>query len=248
MLQANSRKTRRGYSLMEVLVVTGLMASISAFTMVLYSAAIGDFESANSKYTMSMYARRASTRIENCLATAAARRPNTSVAEAFYSPLPNDTGEYYSVDFITASNFIKANSTECAYAFDDGGSTPGYTPLFRYRLAWTPTSIGSIPRNSVYLERLNLNPLLPSGMTGVYRQVLCPNIGRCTFMRTPTGTIQTRILVYAFDPVTGRGIDGSLSRSQTKRRRKDATSTATRTDEKSFELLSAVPLPTLNIK
>ncbi|MBS2036901.1 hypothetical protein JST97_18065 [bacterium] len=233
---------------MEVLVVTGLMTTISAFTMVLYTSAMGDFESANSKYTMSMYARRASSRIENILSTAASRRPGTSVAEAFYSPLPNDSTEYPSVDFITASNFIKASATECAYAFDDGGATPGYTPLFRYRLAWTPTAIGTIPAKSVYLERLQLDPLAPTPMAGVARQVLCPNIGRCGFMRMPTGTIQVRILVYAFDPATGRGIDGTTNRLQSHRRRRDATSTGTRTDEKSFELLSSVPLPTLNIK
>lgn len=234
-----------------MLVVCALMVSISAFTMVLYSTAMGDFESANSKYTMNMYARKLSGRLENLISTAAARRPATTVPEAFYFPTMNDPTEYYYCDFITASNFIRTSSTECSYAFDDGATaTPGYTPLFRYRIAWTNVALGNIPANSVYLERLQLDPLTPTPLTGTgaYRQVLSPNIGRCTFRRTVTGTMQIRTVIYAYDPVTGRGIDGSLNRTMNKRRRQDATSTATRTDVKSFELLSSVPLPTLNIK
>lgn len=242
---------RKGFTLLEMLVVCALMTAISAFTMVLYTTALGDFESANSKYTMNMYARKLSSKLEGILSTAAARRPLTTVPEAFYYPTMNDPAEYYYCDFITASNFIRTSTTECAYAFDDGTSaTPGYTALFRYRIAWTNVPIGNIPANSVYMERLQLDPLVPTPIsgTGAFRQVLSPNIGRCTFRRTVAGTIQVRTVIYAFDAATGRGIDGSINRNMTKRRRRDGTSTATRTDEKSFELLTSVPLPTLNIK
>ncbi len=248
LLKLRNRR-RRGLSLVEVMVVTALMASISAFTIVLYSAAMGDFEHANMKYSMHIYARRAMSKIENVLATAAARRPNMAIAEAFYWPETGDTTEQTYCDFITASNFIQSSATECAYAFDDGANSPaGYTALYRYRIAWTPTQLGNVPPKSVYMERLQDTAINSTPMTGLYRQVLSPNIGRCTFRRTLTGTIQVRMVVYAFDTDTGRGLDGQRMSSQTKRRRRDATSTATDTHEKSYELLTSIPISTLTIK
>ncbi|MBX3168529.1 MAG: prepilin-type N-terminal cleavage/methylation domain-containing protein [Candidatus Eremiobacteraeota bacterium] len=249
----NRRRRRKGYSLLEVMVVTALFAAVSAFTMVLYTTALGDFESANMKYSMSIYARRCSGKMATILSTAASRRPNVAVAEAFYWPQNNDSDETYYCDFITASNFIKTTNDECAYAFDDGTTAQvGYTPLFRYRLAWTPVAVGNVPAKSVYLERLQLNPALPTVLSGAgaFRQVLSPNISRCTFRRTAAGTMQVRLLVYAFDPDTGRSLDGQTMRLMTKRRRRDATSNSgdEKNAVKSFELLTSIPLPTLNIK
>ncbi len=260
-----SRKApcRRGFSLMEVLVVCALMSAISLFTIVLYKTAIGDFEHASTKLSMSNYARRASQKIAQILATASSRRPGTPVPEAFYCPDDSSSGtEYTFVDFLSTSNYIRTAATEVSYAFDTGiGTVPGYTSLFRYRMAWTDAPIGNIARNSVYLERLQLNPNdatiqpggLPGGLpaigsaapVGGYRQSIAINLNRCTFRRTFSGTMQLRILVYAFDPVTGRGLDGNTMRKMSKRRRTDVTGA---NDEKSYELLTAVPLPTINIK
>ena len=253
MLPATPRNTtphkrRRGLSLVEVLVVCGLMSAISAFTMVIYYTAMGDFEHASVKYSMSIHARRAAGKIESILATASARRPGL-VAEAFYSPLPSQTGELTGCDFITASNFIQKNATECSYAFDDGSVITGYTPLFRYRLAWTPTPIApNVPAKAVYLQRLNDDGTNISSGGGSYLQVLATDIGRCTFRRTTSGNIAVRILIYAFDPDTGKSLDGQRMSTLTRRSRTDATSTATRLDPKSYELLTSVPLPTLTIK
>lgn len=255
--------TRRGFSLFELLVVMALMSAISLFTIVLYKTAVGDFEHARTKMAMNSYARNASQKIAQILATASSRRPGTPVPEAFYCPDDSSSGTEYSfVDFLSTSNYIKTASNEVAYAFDTGVTTfPGYTSLFRYRLAWTGTKIGATDRNSVYLERLQLSPNdatiqpggLPGGLPAIgsstplggYRQTIATNLSRCTFRRTFSGTMQLRILVYAFDPVTGRGLDGSTMRTMTKRRRSDATGAG---DEKSYELLTAVPLPTINIK
>lgn len=250
MRQAKVRKIKRGLSLIETLVVTGLFSAISLFTVVLFTTAMGDFEHANVKISMNTYARRASSSITSIISTAAARRPGTPVPEAFYCPtdISGTTEETY-CDFLSTSNFIKTSTTEVSYAFDDGSPATGYTPVFRYRLAWTGTPIGNIPRNSVYLERLNLDQVPASPAIGSaapiagYRQLIANNISACTFRRTFAGTVQVRVLVYAYDPVTGRGLDGSVMRSMTKRRRQDVTGT-----EKSYELLTSIPLPTLNIK
>ena len=62
-------KRKRGLSLIEMLVVTGLMSAISLFTMVLYTTAIGDFEHASVKLSMNTYAKRASSKITGILAS-----------------------------------------------------------------------------------------------------------------------------------------------------------------------------------
>lgn len=240
----------KGVTLPEVLVVTGLMAAVSLFTLVMYTTAMGDFESAGMKISMTTHGRRASERIQQVLATASARRPNLGVAEAFYYPEDtSSTIEYTYCDFLSTSNFIRLNAAEVSYAFDNGTEVPGYTPLFRYRLGWTDTDLVGAPRNSIYLERLELDPLGGSPAVGSaaplggFRQVLANNIGRCTFRRTFAGTLQVRLLVYSYDPVTGRGLDGQIMRNLSKGRRKDASG-----HDKSFEMLSAVPLPTVTMK
>lgn len=247
-------KKMRGLSLIEVIMVTGLFSAISLFTIVLYSTAVGDFEQANSKTSMNTYGRRAVSRMMDILSTATARRP-FAVPEALYWPDPDDvTSEQTYIDFLSASNFIKASATECSYAFDNGSVTPGYTPLFRYRLAWTAQKLGNIPASSVYLERLQLDPIASTAFAGGYRQIISPNVGRLTFRRTLTGTIQVRAVIYAYvqadpaDPNSWRGIDGSLMRTMTKRKRQDKTALGNGEQGKSFEILTSVPLPTLTLR
>lgn len=244
-----SNRGRRGLSLIELLVVAGLMSVISAATIVLYGSAQSSFEHASTKHSMNSFARNAVDRISTTLATATARRPG-SPPEALYWPDAADSGitEHTYVDFLSTYPFIRQSPTECSYAFDNGGATPGYTPVFRYRLAWTGLPLGNIPGNSVYLERLDLAPSASTPMTGLYRQLVASHVNSVSFRRTLSGSIQCRVLVYSYDSVTGRGIDGQIMRGVNKRRRRDSTSTASREDAKSYEILTAIPLPTLNIR
>lgn len=250
-------KRRRGLSLIEMLVVTGLMSAISLFTMVLYTTAVGDFESSTTETAMVRYARKTAQRVSQVLATAA----NRSETEATFADTTADnkalgTGSdpFSDVNFLSTANYIKSSLVECAYAFDEGDvNTPGYTNLFRYQLGWTgPTGRGNIPPNCIYLERRTINynasgiPVDNRGllMPNTYRQNLGNNIGNCKFQLVFGNTMQMRLTVYSVDPVTGRGIDGQLMRTTAKRRRKDAATG----EDKTFELITAVPIPTVSIK
>lgn len=253
------RRRLKAFTLPEMLVVTALMSAISLFTVVLYKTAIGDYESSTMSMSMQRYARKVSQKLGLLIATATNRTVNEQ-AFADTTKVPPATGQLvpglapqHELNFLSTANYIKSTPTECAYAFDDGDVTPGYTQFFRYRIGWTGNaSLGSLPPNSVFLERRTV-PLDASGnvldsvgqfLNGSYRQSLATNIGNINYQMTYQSTIQVRITVYSIDPVTGRGLDGQLMRTMNRRNRVDvATGTA-----KTYELLTSYPIPTASIK
>lgn len=242
------RRRQSGLSLIEMLVVTGIMSIVAAFTAVLYTTAFGDYESSSMQLSMTRYARNVSSKITNLVTTAV---PRSVTESAFSRPIKNASVEDNEVNFLTTGNFI-TSTAETSYAFDDGTATLGYQNLFRYSIMWSgPTGVGGIRPNTVYLERRTM-PLTVDGvpddqpgvfMPGSYRQVLGSNIGHIGFKLTFGNTLQTRIVVYAVDPVTERGLDGQLMRTMTKRRRQNATG-----GDKTYELLTSIPIPTIQIR
>lgn len=243
------RIRQKGLSLIEMLVVTAIMSIVGAFTAVLYTTAFGDYESTGVQKSMTQYARNVSTKITQIIATAV---PRSVTESAFRLPVKNDIVETSEANFLSTGNFIKVTPTETSYAFDDGESYAGYQNLFRYSIMWSgPAGAGSIRPNTVYLERRTM-PLTASGlpddlpgvyMNGSFRQPLGSNIGYIGFKLTFGNTLQSRIVVYSVDPVTGRGLDGQLMRTMTKRRRQNSTG-----GDKVYELLTSIPIPTVQIK
>jgi prepilin-type N-terminal cleavage/methylation domain-containing protein len=259
------RRKKRGLTVLEMLVVTALMGLISAFTMVLYTTAVGDFESSSTTTSLVRYARKVTQKVALVVSTAT-NRTETSGTFADTTidnkSLGNGTPPAPAINFLSTGNFIKTATTECPYAFDDGDTVvPGYTELYRYQIAWNPPTslatasnpnIPSLPPNCVYMERRtivnNLSgiPLDTRGtlMPGTYRQNLGPNVGNCQFQYVLGNTMQMRITVYSVDPITGRGIDGQLMRKLNKRHRQDVATGG----DKSYELLTSMPIPTSSIK
>lgn len=254
---------RKGLTLMEVLVVTALMSAISAFTIVIYKTALGDYESSTMQTSMVKHARKVSQKIAAILSTAV-NRTEAEQAFADTTKSPPQTGalgagDYPSteVNFLSTANYIKNSVTECAYAFDDGEATPGYTSVFRYRLAWTGTQIGKMPPNSVYLERrtlpVNLSgvPLDSTGIfqAGSYRQSLGNNIGDLRFQLVFGNTMQVKVTVYSIDPITGRNLEGLVMRKMVRSVKQNSYRTDAATGMvKSYELRTSVPIPTVSIK
>lgn len=254
---------RKGLTLMEMLVVTALMSAISLFTVVIYRTALGDYESSSMQTAMVRHARKVSQKIASILSTAV-NRSETEQAFADTTktmPLTGALGAgafpQSEVNFLSTANYIKNSVTECSYAFDDGEPTPGYTSVFRYRLAWTGVQLGNLPPNSVFLERrtcpVNLSgtPLDSVGIyqVGSYRQSLGNNIGDLRFQLVFGNTMQVRVIVYSIDPVTGRNLDGLVMRKMSRSATQNSYRTdAATNDVKTYELRTSVPIPTVSIK
>lgn len=243
-----AKRRRKGLSLLEVLVVTGIMSLVGAFTAVMYKTAFGDYESSSMERSMIGYARNVSTKISTLIATAV---PRSATERAFMVPVKADPNESIYCNFLSTANYIKATATETSYAFDDGEDLPSYQPLFRYGIMWSGTN-GDARKgpNTVYLQRHTIatapsvgppEDLVGPIMPGTPAQTLGTNIGYIGYRLTFASTLQVRIIVYAIDPA-GRNLDGRLMRTMTRRDRTTAG------EAKRYELLTTVPIPTVQIK
>lgn len=238
-----------------------------------YNSASVEFESAASRIATNQHGRTALDKVSMIVSSAVPRIPSgavTAFGDAFYFPDSNSQIETYGVDFISNMKFLDETAlTEVIYAFDKNDpsvATYGnYTTLYRYRLAWsgnskiTATSAGpfplsGVPDNCMYLERLQLNPVVVSGTTvleasqtqepGTSFRILMRDIYRCKFRRTSVSSLLIRVSVYGIDPDSGKLLDGTLSRDM-RRVRRDGK--AGSTGNTLFDITGAVPLPALTL-
>lgn len=248
MSPTRANRRRKGLSLMEVLVVTGIMSLVGAFTAVMYKTAFGDYESSSMQRSMVGYARNVTNKVAAMVATAV---PRSFSEKAFQAPVKADPNESIYCNFLSTANYIKTSATETSYAFDDGEDVPSYQPLFRYSIMWSGTN-GDARKgpNTVYLQRHTISPLPSVGppldelgpiTPGTPAQTLGTNIGYIGYRLTFASTMQLRVVVYAVDPA-GRALDGRLMRTMTRRNRQTAGG------DKRYELLTSIPIPTVQIR
>lgn len=239
-------RNQRGFSLPEVFIVCAIFSLMTVLMVVLYGAARVEFEGSQASIATSQHGRFALQRISQVLSSAVPRRAN---GDAFYSPDASQPSNLATrnLDFLSSANLLPTSPSEVTYAFDRSDLVvPGYTSLYRYQIAWTPVAVAGVPANSIYLERLQVDPLTATPMSGSTRRLLMRNVTDCQFRRTSFASIQVRLEIYNRDPNSGKFLDGAMARYNTSVVRRPGAQ-ATRQREILTTLVSALPIPSLTL-
>lgn len=183
MLAKSGHKRKRGFTLAELLVSMALLSAMTTALVVLYSAALTEFEHGAGTMNLNQRAREVVDRVTQILKTAA---PVLNFdTQAFVHPDNlNDLGQLmYEADFISTICFIPVraygtswtvtDNLSAAYVNDPDNPRTIYESdqslttfvtrqpsLYRYRIAWNhlPTPLTTqgrnIPARAIYFERL----------------------------------------------------------------------------------------------